>query len=338
VQTPSLRLSVLDLSPVASGSTGAEALQNTLDLAKLTDRLGYYRYWLAEHHNSPGIASSVPEIMIGHVADVTTHIRVGSGGIMLPNHSSLQVAESFRVLEALHPGRIDLGIGRAPGTDAITAQALRRGKSLQDTFPQQLAELLAFFGGNFPEGHPYRSMLAVPEDAATPQLWMLSSSGYGAQVAAELGMGLAFAHHIHAEPAIASMQLYRKGFEASSYFASPQGILAVAAVCADTDALAEDLASSFDLTRLRIEQGKRGKFPSVAEAKAYPYEAFEQMRIQENRSRFFVGGPERIRSQISDLAAKAGVQEIMVLSMIHDHGARRRSYELIAKAFQLKAK
>jgi luciferase family oxidoreductase group 1 len=330
-----IQLSVLDLSPIATGSSGREALQNTLDLAKLCDQLGYTRYWMAEHHNTIGIASSVPEIMIGHVADVTTRMRVGSGGIMLPNHSSLKVAETFLALEALHPGRIDLGLGRAPGTDMLTAQALRRSADARDTFPQQLGELLAFFGHSFPEGHPYERVVATPSDGTPPQLWMLSSSGYGAQVAAQLGLGLAFAHHIHPDPAVGSLRFYREHFEPSTYFQKPQSILTVAVMCAETQERAEELATSFDLVRLRIEQGRMGRFPSIEEAKAYPYEAWEQQKIQENRARFFVGTPARVKKDLVLLAEEAQTDEIMVLSVCHDHQARRRSYELLAKAFKL---
>ena len=333
---PPLKLSVLDLSAIPSGSSGRDALLNTLDLARLADRWGYTRYWLSEHHNSPGLASATPEILIGHVAGATQRIRVGSGGIMLPNHSSLKVAESFRLLSALHPGRIDLGLGRAPGTDMLTAQALRRSGSGGDSFPGQLAELLGFFGGGFPEGHPYRQISAVPADAATPQLWMLSSSGYGAQVAAQEGLGLAFAHHIHPDPAVAALRIYQQSFQASEHFKVPASILAVAAVCAEDAAEAERLASSFDLLRLRIERGQGGKFPSPEEAAAYPYEAFEQQRILENRSRFFVGTPGDVASQIRALAAEAGAEEVMVLTMVHDHQARRRSYELLGGAFGLR--
>ncbi len=190
-------LSVLDVSPVSSGSNSTQALRNTLDLARLVDRLGYRRYWLAEHHNMPTIASSTPEVMIGHVANVTERIRVGAGGIMLPNHAPLKVAETFRVLEALHPGRIDLGIGRAPGTDPVTAVALRgpRGGAGAEDFSEQFGELLAFSGGGFPEGHPFRSVVAVPEEVELPPIWLLGSSGYSGQAAGEMGHGYAFASH-----------------------------------------------------------------------------------------------------------------------------------------------
>src|SRR5580698_481221 len=191
-------LSVLDISPVPSGSSSSDALRNTLDLAKLTDTLGYRRYWLAEHHNTALIASTSPEVMIGHVADVTQRMRVGSGGIMLPNHSPLHVAEAFRVLEALHPGRIDLGLGRAPGTDTVTALALRRSRQavFSDEFPQQLDELLGFLSDDFAEEHPFRHVKAMPMDVGTPEIWLLGSSDFSAQLAAKLGLGFAFAHHI----------------------------------------------------------------------------------------------------------------------------------------------
>ena len=332
---PPLKLSILDLSAIPTGSTGRDALLNTLDLARLADHWGFTRYWLSEHHNSIGLASAAPEILIGHVANATQRIRVGSGGIMLPNHSSLKVAESFRLLSALHPGRVDLGLGRAPGTDFLTAQALRRSGIGRDSFPSQLVELLGYFGGNFPEGHPYRQIEAVPVDAVTPQLWMLSSSGYGAQVAAQEGMGLAFAHHINPKPAVAALRIYQQSFQASVQLKAPASILAVAAVCAEDPDEAERLASSFDLVRLRIEKGQGGKFPSPEEAAAYPYEAAEQHRILENRERFFVGTAPNVAAQIKALADEAGAEEVMVLTMVHDHQARRRSYEQLGHAFGL---
>ena len=334
---PKLRLSILDLSPVPSGSSSRQALENTLDLARLADSLGYHRVWLAEHHNSEGVASSSPEVLIGHVSSVTTRLRVGAGGIMLPNHSSLKVAELFRTLEALHPGRIDLGIGRAPGTDGLTAMVLRRSQAAvaRDQFPEQLGELLAFLGDGFPADHPYRRLKAVPADAGPVPVWLLSSSGYGAQAASQLGLGLAFAHHIHPDPCVGSMRLYREQFQPSAAFPKPQSILTVAAVCAPTRGEAEDLASSFDLVRLRLGQGKTGPFPSVAEAKAYPYEAADQALIQLNRNRFFVGTAKDVKEQLMELSAECIADEVMVMTMVHEHALRRRSYELLAKEFGL---
>src|SRR4051812_45245844 len=210
-------LSVLDLSPIGTGSSASEALRNTIDLARLADRLGFTRYWLAEHHNMPGIACSAPEVVIGAVARETERLRVGSGGIMLPNHTPLKVAETFRVLAALHPGRIDLGIGRAPGTDQLTALALRRSREAltADDFPAQLGELLAFASDTFPEGHPFRAVHAVPDEVPLPPIWLLGSSDYSAQVAAMIGVGFAFARHISPDGAAEAMRLYREQFTPS---------------------------------------------------------------------------------------------------------------------------
>lgn len=335
---PQLRLSVLDLSPVPSGHSSSQALQNTLDLASLCDSLGYTRYWLAEHHNSPGVASSSPEVLIGAVAAVTQRLRVGAGGIMLPNHSSLKVAELFRTLEALYPGRIDLGLGRAPGTDMLTALALRRSQETvaRDLFPQQLGELMAFLGtAEFPAEHPYARITAVPGDVGMVPLWLLSSSGYGAQAAAQLGLGLAFAHHINPEPCLIACQHYRQQFQPSDIFPQPQVLLGVAVVCAPSQDEAELLASSFDLARLRLGQGKLGLFPSVAEAQAYPYDAAEQAMIRQNRERFFVGTPKDLKQRLNALAQEAGADELMLLTLIHDHELRRRSYDLMAQAWAL---
>ena len=332
-----LPLSVLDLSPIPSGSTSTQALQNTLDLARLADRLGYTRYWLAEHHNSLGLASSAPEILIGHVARETTRIRAGSGGIMLPNHAPLKVAESFRVLEALHPGRIDLGIGRAPGTDGRTALALRGSRAAlhADDFPQQLAELLAFSSGEWPEGHPYRTVRAAPSDVPLPPIWLLGSSDFSAQAAAALGTGFAFAHHINPEAAVIATHLYRDGFTPSESFPRPHVILTVNAICADTDAEAQDLSTSFDLSFLRLRSGRPGLLPSPAEAKAYPYDPAERAQVEFFRGRLIVGDPRTVRSRLDRLVEATQADELMIMTMVYDHAARLHSYELLAEAFDL---
>jgi luciferase family oxidoreductase group 1 len=313
-----------------------EALLNTLDLAQLADGLGYYRYWLSEHHNTALLASAAPEILIGHVAGVTSNLRVGSGGIMLPNHSPLKVAETFRMLEALHPGRIDLGLGRAPGTDQLTALALRRSREalIADDFPEQLGQLLAFFSDGFPGDHPFRKISAIPQGVPTPEIWLLGSSDFSARVAAEQGLGFAFAHHINHVNAIESLRLYREHFRPSASFDSPQSLIAVAAICGDTDEEAEELASSADLTLLRFRQGKvREPLPSVDEALAYPYSQIEREFVKTNRERLFVGSPTTLRNRLTMLAEQGGVDEVMVTTMIHNHEARRRSYELLAGAF-----
>jgi luciferase family oxidoreductase group 1 len=335
---PSISLSVLDLSPVPSGSSSGDALRNTLDLARLADDLGYTRYWLAEHHNTPLIASSSPEVMIGHVASVTRRIRVGSGGVMLPNHAPLKVAETFRMLEALHPGRIDLGLGRAPGTDQLTALALRKSRAAltAEDFPAQLAELLAFLSDKFPDNHPFRQIKAIPMGVPTPEIWLLGSSDFSAQVAAELGLGFAFAHHINPYPAVESLRLYHKRFRPSAHFAEPKSILGVSVICAETDEMAEEMASSADLTLLRFQRGNHSQtLPSVAEATAYPYTDYEREIIQTNRARLFVGSPLTIRKRLSRFAEETGVSEIIVTTMIHEHESRRRSYELLSEAFAL---
>lgn len=331
-----IALSVLDLSPVVSGVPPPESLQRTLDLARFVDGLGYRRYWLAEHHNTPGIASSVPEIMIGQVAAVTKNLRVGSGGVMLPNHPPLRVVECFRVLEALFPGRIDLGLGRAPGTDLLTAYALRRSQEALsgEDFPAQLAELLAFFSGEFPGDHPFAKITPVPQGVPAPELWLLGSSDFSARLSAELGLGFAFAHHINPVLAVASLRHYLEMFRPSPWNAEPHAMLAVSAVCAETDAEAEELAKSMDLAWLWMEQNRRAPLPTVAEATEYPYTPVERDRVRQNRARHFVGSPRTLRERLGAFCAELGVTELMVMTMVHDHAKRRRSYALLADAFR----
>ena len=266
-------LSILDLSPVSAGSSGAVALRNSLDLARLADRLGFTRYWVAEHHNLPSIASSAPEIMIGQIAAITTRIRVGSGGVMLPNHAPLMVAERFKVLEALFPGRIDLGLGRAPGTDPVTSYALRRRQDAggDDDFLERFQELIAVR-----EQRPSRKAIpsaaihAMPEDVALPPIWLLGSSGYSAQLAAMVGAGFSFAHHFADHDPVDAMLSYRDQFKPSAARAKPYAILACAVVCADSDAEAERLASTIDLNFVRRRRGEYLPLASPEEAAAYP--------------------------------------------------------------------
>ena len=333
-------LSVLDLTPVPSGVSGGDALRNTIDLARHADRLGYARFWLAEHHNLPSVASSAPEVMIGQVARETRHIRVGSGGIMLPNHPPLRVAEQFRVLAGLFPGRIDLGIGRAPGTDQLTALALRRTREavVADDFPAQLAELLAFANEEFPDNHPFRAITAVPGDVPLPPIFLLGSSGYSAQYAAAIGVGFAHAHHIGPVDAVPAMLMYRAEFSPSGKpdgLEKPWAILAIAAICAETDEQADELASSLDLSFLRLRAGRRGPVPSLEEARAYAYTDVEREQVRANRGRFFIGSPETVRAQIEELAGRTQADEVMVTTNVHSHEARVRSYELLAGAFGL---
>jgi luciferase family oxidoreductase group 1 len=330
-------LSVLDVSPVSSGSNSAQALRNTLDLARLTDRLGYERYWLAEHHNLPIIASSAPEVMIGHVANVTERIRIGAGGIMLPNHAPLKVAETFQVLEALHPGRIDLGIGRAPGTDPVTATALRRSRNRLEAedFPQQFAELLAFSGDGFPKDHPFRSVIAMPSDVGLPPIWLLGSSGYSAKAAGEMGLGYAFASHFSPTDPAPAMRAYRESFEPSESFECPSAVLAVAIICAETDERAEELASSMELAWVRMRSGNPRPLPSPEEAMAYPYTPAERRLADAYRTMQVVGDPSTVRTRIEELAGHTAADEVMATTNVYDHAERLRSYELLAEVFRI---
>jgi luciferase family oxidoreductase group 1 len=330
-------LSVLDLSPVAAGSSGAAALRNSLDLARLADRLGYTRYWVAEHHNLASIASSAPDIMIGQIAAATERMRVGSGGVMLPNHAPLMVAERFKVLEALFPGRIDLGLGRAPGTDPVTSYALRRRQDAggDDDFLQRFQELLLFESSAFPEGHPFRAVHAMPQDVKLPPIWLLGSSGYSAQLAGIVGAGFSFAHHFADYDPASAMLSYREAFKPSATRPIPYAILACAAVCADTDREAQRLASTIDLNFVRRQRGEYLPLASPEEAEAFPYSAAERALVARNRARLFVGTKDAVLARLEPMIAATKADEIMVTTMIYDHNARRRSYELLAEAFGL---
>jgi luciferase family oxidoreductase group 1 len=333
----SFPLSVLDLSPVTTATPGSVALRNSLDLARLADRLGYTRYWVAEHHNLANIASSAPDIMIGQIAAVTERMRVGSGGVMLPNHAPLMVAERFKVLEALFPGRIDLGLGRAPGTDPVTSYALRRRQDApeSDDFLERFQELLLFERGGFPENHPFRNVRAVPSDVKLPPIWLLGSSGYSAELAAAVGMGFSFAHHFSDHDAADAMLSYRAHFRPSPTMERPYAILGVAVIAADTDAEAERLASSADLHYARRAKGEYLPLASPEEAAAYPYSPIDRARIAQYRARLVVGSLEAVKARLSQLIAATQADELMITTMVYDHHARRHSYELLASGFGL---
>jgi len=328
-------LSILDLSVVTTGTPPSQALRNSIDLARHADGLGYVRYWLAEHHNLASVASPAPEIMIGQIAAVTSRIRVGSGGVMLPNHAPLMVAERFKMLEALFPGRIDLGLGRAPGTDGATAYALRNRMAGRegDDFLERLSELLLWETRRFPENHPYNNVVAMPNDVPLPPIWLLGSSDFSSDLAAEVGMGFAFAHHFASHDAADAMVHYRARFKSSAWLQAPQAILAVALICAETDEEAERLASSADLNRLRRDRGEYAPLPSVEEALAYPYSDAERVKITRNRSRLFVGSPATVKEKLQPLIAQCQPDELMVVTAMFDHDARKQSYSLLAKAF-----
>jgi luciferase family oxidoreductase group 1 len=327
-----LALSVLDLAPVGSGGSAAEAVRRTVDLARLAERLGYVRHWFAEHHGMPSVASASPEVLIAHVAAHTRTIRVGSGGVMLPNHAPLRVAEAFRTLEALHPGRIDLGLGRAPGSNDNASKAMRAFSG--DNFPAMLGELLTWAGvRRLPEGHPMGSLRAMPDDAALPPIWVLGSSGSSARMAAASGMGYAFASHFSPAPAAPVFAAYRDAFVASPAFARPHAILAMSVVCADTSAQAEYLAGALDLAMVQIRQGRFTVLPSPAEAVAYRFDDAEREIVRQFRSLAVVGAPESVRREIASRAAECQADEVMIVSNLHGHAQRLRSYELIARSF-----
>jgi luciferase family oxidoreductase group 1 len=328
-------LSVLDLSPIPSRSKDSEALWNTLDLAQLADELGYHRYWLAEHHSMIDLGSTAPEIMIGQVARLTKRIRIGSGGILLLNHAPLRIAETFRVLEALFPARIDLGLGRASGADEAVEQALGRTKETAEEFLGEIQQLIALAEANFPPEHPFAKVRVIPQDVPLPPLWILGSSDKGAQIAAKLGVGFAYANHFKSDMLFDALDLYRENFQPSRWLQSPRTIVGASVVCADTDAEANVEIPSLDLAWLLRKTDRRSKIPSPEAGLRYPYSSQEREWIEEARRLHIVGNPITVKAGIENLAARTQADEIIISTMIHDHRKRRRSYELIARAFAL---
>ncbi len=327
-----LALSVLDQSPVRSGGTAAAAVQETLELAELCDRLGYRRYWLAEHHATPGLAGSCPEVLIGPVAARTERIRVGSGGVMLQHYSALKVAEQFRMLETLHPGRIDLGIGRAPGSDQRTARALREADAW---FPQQVADVLAYLRDELPDSHPHAGVRATPACPTAPEPWLLGSTDQSAMLAAHFGTAFSFAHFIVGEGGPEVVRGYRRAFRPSAWLPEPRASAAVFVVCADTDAEAVRLVRSRELFILGLYTGRLRPYPSVEEAETYPYTPRELAIVENARRRSVAGSPAAVRERLLAFAAEHDVEELVVVTITHDPKARRRSYELLADAFDL---
>jgi luciferase family oxidoreductase group 1 len=330
--TPPLRLGILDQSPISEGMTGAEALHNTLDLARLADRLGYHRYWVAEHHGTPMLACPSPEALIGPIAAATSRLRVGSGGVMLPHYSPLKVAETFSMLSGLYPGRIDLGLGRAPGTDQTTAFALQRDRRHlpPDDFPGQLAELLAYLGGSLPPEHPFARLAILPGRPYRPEPWLLGSSPQSGIWAAELGLPYAFADFIQPGGAAIAAR-YREDFASSEWGAAPRVIVAAWALCADTGEEAERLAASSRMAFTLLRRGRLIPVPPVETALRF---FAEEGHVPAGR-RTIVGSPPAVRRGIEALANEYGAGEVLIVTITHDHDARRRSYELIAEAFGL---
>ena len=322
-------LSVLDLAPIVEGATAAHALRNSLDLARQTERLGYTRYWVAEHHNMQGIASAATSVVIGHLAGGTSRIRVGAGGIMLPNHSPLVIAEQFGTLEALHPGRIDLALGRAPGTDQRTAAALRRDWSDPNQFPRDVLELQALLG----PAEPGQAIIAVPGAGSNVPLWILGSSLYGAQLAAALGLPYAFASHFAPDALLAALAEYRARFQPSAQLERPYAMAGVNVFAADTDREAQRLFTSAQQQFTNMVRNRRGKLqPPLDDIDTY-WTPPEKVQASAMLRYSFVGSPATVRQGLEAFVRKTGVDELMVVSAIYDHAARLRSYELLAGAF-----
>lgn len=326
--THSIPLSVLDLAPIGEGSSASQALANTLDLAKLSESLGYKRYWLAEHHNMTGIASAATAVVIGAVAGATETIRAGAGGVMLPNHSPLVIAEQFGTLEALHPGRIDLGLGRAPGGDRAVMRALRRGLENQDEgFPRDVMELLAYLG----EAQPGQSVQAVPGAGSHVPVWILGSSLFGAQLAAALGLPYAFASHFAPGALSQAVEIYRARFEPSDYLAEPYVMLGCNVVAADDEAQARRLFTSLQQAFLNLRRGRPGRLPRPVDHVSMS--PSEKDMLDQALACTAVGGPDQVTAQIRAFAEETGADELILTAQIHDHAARRRSFEIAAQTF-----
>ncbi|MCO6418702.1 LLM class flavin-dependent oxidoreductase [Siccirubricoccus sp. KC 17139] len=336
----SLRLAILDQSTIASGRGADEAIRETLALAKLADAWGYGRYWLAEHHNSHSHAGSAPEMLVAAIAATTRRIRVGTAGVMLPHYSALKVAEQFKVAEAIAPGRIDLGLGRAPGSDGRTAFALNpKANEAAEAFPNQVMDLLGWLGDGLPEGHPFRQVAANPQIPTRPEVWILGSSDYGAQLAAYFGLPYCFAHFISDQGSEQVMQLYREHFQPQpaklGRLAAPHAALGVFALTAETEAEAWRLYKSRELWRLFRDTGRFPPLPSVAEAEAYPFQPHERDYLDRLRAKAIVGAPEQVKAKLEAMAAAHGAAEVAVLTPCHDPAARQRSYRLLAEVFGL---
>jgi len=332
-----MRLSVLDQSPIISGHTAAQAIHETIKLARAAEKLGYYRYWLAEHHSIAALADPCPEILLARMASETSTLRVGTGGILLPYYSPFKVAEQFRMLEALYPGRMDLGIGRAPGGDRMTTLAMGEGRYPgAEHFPEQVQYLVAYLDGALPADHPFAGVKVMPEVPTAPQVWLLGSSDYSGALASQLGLRFAFAQFISGEGGDKVMRDYRGRFQPSKREPTPASLLCCAAICAKTDAEAERIAASLDLRRLNMDHGVNAPVPNVEEARDYPYTDADRRRIAHNRRRLVLGSPDTVRDRLLALAAESEADELMVVTITGDYADRLRSYELLASAFALR--
>ncbi len=338
---PNLKLSVLDGVGLYNGESAATAVEHATESAQLIDQLGYTRLWFTEHHNSKHQMSTSPDLLIAHIAAHTKHLRVGSGGIMLPNHAPLRIVENFSILEAMHPGRIDLGMGRASGTDGVTNAALRNnqqpltGQGLMNL----LMEVLAFFDREFPDGHPYQKISPSPDPSLRPELFMLGSSDGGMEIASQLGMGFAFAGQINPAGAVPMLRKYRENFQPSPYRSEPYSILSTIVVCAETDEEAKYLAAPAELQWARWGTGQiHHAPPTLAEAANHQYTPAELNARRGSEGRFIVGTPAHVKAQLEQLAVDSQADEVMMVSMITDHQAQLKSHKLLAHAFGLEAR
>ena len=332
-----MKLSVLDQSTAAEGASQDVAIRETLALARHCEALGYHRYWVSEHHNNDSIVGTAPEVLMAAIAATTTRIRVGSAGVMLPHYSALKVAEQFRVLEAIAPGRIDLGVGRAPGSDRLTAFALNPHANAADTFPQQVQELEAWISGTpLPEGHPFRAIDANPRGPTRPELWILGSSDYGAQLAAHFGLPYAFAYFFtDGRGCDEALALYRRNYRPSRRHPAPQATICVWALAADTEAEARHLLATREYWRVGFERGIRTALLPPDEALAYPYSDAERSVIDRLRSRAIAGTADQVATRLDELARHFELDELVIVTWTFDAAPRHRSYELLAKAFAL---
>jgi luciferase family oxidoreductase group 1 len=333
-----MRLSVLDQSPISQGSTGPDALANTLDLARLADVLGYHRYWVAEHHGGPMLAGPAPEVLVGPIAAATRRIRVGSGGVMLPHYSPLKVAENFSILAGLFPDRIDLALGRAPGTDPLTTYALQRDRrqAAPDDFPTQLAELLGLLEDRLPSDHPFRRLSDLPGLPHAPEPWLLGSSPQSGIWAAELGLPYAFADFINPTGAQIAAH-YRSQFVDTGRLEAPRVAVGVSAICAETDEEAQLIAASARMAFAMLRRGRPISIPPPEKAVRFLESEGQALATAPPGRRAIVGSPQTVAAGLREVAEEYGADELIVVAITHDHGARRRSYELIAEAFGLAA-
>ena len=331
-----LRLSVLDQSPIISRHTAARAVAQTVKLAQAADALGFHRYWLAEHHAVAALADPCPEILLTRVASATERIRVGTGGVLLPYYSALKVAEVFRMLEALFPGRIDLGLGRAPGGDMLTAQALSNGQySAADNFAEQVQDLVGYLDDALPADHPFARVKAMPAGESAPPIWLLGSSDYSGALAAALGLRFAFAHFINAQGGDAVTRAYKARFRPSTRETAPHAVVCAFVICAETAAEAEALAACVDLRRLQMAQGLNTPIPTLEEAEAQRYTEHERAYIRSQRARAIIGDPREVKQRLLQLREQFDADELMLLTITGDYASRLRSYELLAREFEL---